>query len=70
MRGMQSHTRNAPLCRFLGMILSVADDGVSQRRKLHTNLILQSRHQRDADKEFGTDGTDPILKSGWPGSAI
>ena len=50
MRGMQSDARNAPLRRLLGMVLSVADDGMAERRKLHTNLILQSCHQRNPDQ--------------------
>ena len=50
MRGMQRNARNTPLRRLLGMILSVADDGMAERRKLHTDLILQSCHQGHPDQ--------------------
>ena len=40
MRSMQSDARYAPLRRLRGMVLSVADDGMAERRKLHSDLIL------------------------------
>ena len=50
MRGMQSDARNTLLRRLLGMVLSVADDWMAERRKLDPDLILQSCHQLDPDK--------------------
>ena len=50
MRGMQSDARYAALQRLLGMVLSVADDWMAERRKLHPYLILQSCHQGNSDK--------------------
>ena len=50
MRSMQSDARNTPLRRLFGMVLSVADDLMAERRKLHPDLILQPCHQRDPDK--------------------
>ncbi len=50
MSGMQSDSRNTSLRRLFGMVLSVADDWMAERRKLHPDLILQPCHQRDSDK--------------------
>ena len=50
MRGMESDAGDAALRRLLGMILAVADDGVSEGRKLDADLILQPCDQRNADK--------------------
>jgi hypothetical protein len=47
MRGMQSDARNMLLRRLLGMVLSVADDWMAERRKLHPDLILQRGHDRE-----------------------
>ena len=55
MRGMQSDARNTLLRRLLGMVLSVADDWMAERRKLHPDLILQSGHQRDPDKRSAAE---------------
>ena len=41
---------NMSLRRLFGMVLSVADDWMAERRKLHPDLVLQPRHQRDSDK--------------------
>ena len=50
MRCVKSHAGNPPLLCLLRTIFSVADHGMSARRKLHPDLVLQSRYQRDADK--------------------
>jgi hypothetical protein len=50
MRGMQSDAGDAALRRLLGMVLSVADDWMAERRKLHPYLMLQSCHQGNSDK--------------------
>jgi hypothetical protein len=50
---MKSDTSNSPLQRLRRMVFSVADDGMADRRKLHSNLILQSRHQRNSDERCG-----------------
>src|SRR5205807_8654091 len=53
MRGMKRDASNAPLRRLCRVILSVADHRMVNRRKLHADLILQSRHQRDSDQRSG-----------------
>jgi hypothetical protein len=40
MRCMKSHAGNAPLFGFLGGIFSIADHGMADCRKLHSNLVL------------------------------
>lgn len=47
---VESDASNSPFRLFGWTILPVADDGVSDRRKLNTDLILQSGNQRDSDK--------------------
>ena len=47
MRRVKGDARNSSLRRFRRMIFSVAHDRVADRRKLHADLILQSRHQRN-----------------------
>ena len=65
MRGMQSDARDAALRRLLGMVLSVADDWMAERRKLHSDLILQSCDQRDPDKRSAAQKAfDRIAKLG------
>lgn len=50
---MKSDARNSPLQRFRLVVLSVADHRVADRRELHSDLILQSRHQRYPDERRG-----------------
>jgi len=50
MSRMKSDARNSPLQRFRLMVLSVADHRMADRRKLHADLILQSRHQRNSNQ--------------------
>ncbi len=57
MRRVQSDASDAPLRCFRGMIFSVADDWMSDRRKLHPDLILQSRRQRNPDERCGPKST-------------
>ncbi len=45
MRGMKSNASNERLRRFLLVVFSIADNRVAHRRKLHSDLILQSCHQ-------------------------
>ena len=54
MPGVQSHASDAPLERFFRMVLSVANDGMGDRRKLHPDLILQSGYQGDAHQRRST----------------
>src|ERR1700730_2045519 len=68
MRGMKSNALNQLLRRFRRMIFSVPDYRVARRRKLHSNLILESCHQLnpyersvrkkafDGIPEFGASG--------------
>lgn len=44
---MQRNPSNSTLRGFVMAVLPVADDRVAERRKLHSNLILQSRQQRN-----------------------
>ena len=50
---MKSDASNSPFRRFRQAVLSVADDRVADRGKLHSDLILQSRHQRNSDQRSG-----------------
>ena len=50
MNGMKSDAGNAPLRLFRRVVLSVADDRVADGGKLHPDLVLQSRDQRNADE--------------------
>ena len=50
---MKSDASNSPLRCFRLVVFSVADDRVADSRKLHSDLILQSRHQRDSDERSG-----------------
>src|SRR5208283_1328276 len=50
MRCVESYARDTALGSLFGMVLSVADDGMAERRKLHADLILQSGHQRNPYK--------------------
>ena len=45
---MKGHPRDSPLCHLFRTILSVSNHRMPDGRKLHPNLVLQSRHQRDA----------------------
>jgi hypothetical protein len=53
MRCMKSDASNSPLQRLRLMVLSVADDRVADGGKLHSDLVLQSRHQRNSDEGRG-----------------
>ena len=53
MRCMKSDTSNSPLRRFRRMVFSVADDRVADGGKLHPDLILQPRQQRNPDERSG-----------------
>ena len=65
MRCMKSDASNSPLRRFRWIVLSVADHGVADRRKLHADLILQSGHERDSDERCASKGAfDGIAKLG------
>jgi len=50
MRCVQSDASNSPLRRFRRVVFSVADDRMADRRELHPDLILQSRHQRHSNQ--------------------
>ena len=50
MRCVKSDARNSPLRRFRQVVFPVTHNWVADRRKLHANLILQSRHQRNPDQ--------------------
>ena len=47
---MKSNAIDQPLRRFRHVVLSIADDRVADRRKLRSDLILQSRDQRHSDE--------------------
>jgi hypothetical protein len=49
-RGMKGNTINERLRRFRRVVFSVADNRVAHRRKLGSDLILQSRHQFNPDE--------------------
>ena len=49
-RGMKSNTSNERLRRFCRVVFSVADNRVAHRRKLGSDLILQSCHQFNPDE--------------------
>ena len=51
---MQSHPVDAPLRGFRRMVFAIADHRVAEGRKLHPNLVLQSRDERDQDERSGT----------------
>ena len=50
MRCVKSDAGDSPLRRFRRVVFSVADHRVADRRKLHSDLILQSRHQRHSNQ--------------------
>ena len=50
MRGMKSNASNERLRRFRRLVFSIADNGVAHRRKLHSDLILQSCYQLHPDE--------------------
>lgn len=63
MRRMKSNAGNSPLRRFRQVVFSVADDRMADRRKLHSDLILQTRHQRHPDQRSAPERAfDPISK--------
>lgn len=63
MPGMKSDASDSPLRRFLPAVLSIADDRMAHRRKLHSDLILQPRHQGNSDKRSASKRPfDGILK--------
>ena len=49
-RCMKSDASNSPFGRFRRVVFPVADYGVSDRGKLHSDLVLQSRHQHYSDE--------------------
>ena len=53
MRGMKSDASNSSLRGLGRVVLSVADDGMADGGKLHPDLVLQSRLQRDSDERSG-----------------
>ena len=57
MRCVKSDTSNSPLRHFCRMVFSVADDRVADGGKLHADLILQSRDQRNPDERSGAQRT-------------
>ena len=64
-RGMKGNASNSPLRRFFHVVFSVTDDRVADCRKLHPDLILQSRHQRHTDERSGHQRSfDAISKLG------
>jgi hypothetical protein len=50
MHGMESNASNKLLRRFRSVVFSIADNRVAHRRKLHSDLILQSCHQLNPDE--------------------
>ena len=71
MRCMESNPSNAPLRSLRRVVLSVADDRVADRRKLHSDLILQSRHQFHSDeRSIREEAFDGISKFGTSRSRI
>ena len=50
MRGMKSNASNQRLRRFRPVVFSIADNRVANRRKLRSDLILQSCHQLNPDE--------------------
>jgi hypothetical protein len=57
MRCMKRDTSNSPVLRFRRMVFSVANDRVVDGGKLHPDLILQSREQRNLDERSGQQRT-------------
>src|ERR1039458_9442129 len=49
-RGVKSNASNSLLRRFLPVVFSIADNRVAHRRKLRSDLILQSCHQLNPDE--------------------
>jgi len=65
MRRVQSDAGNSPLRSFRLVVFPVAHHRVIDRRKLHSNLILQSRHQLNSDQRCAHQGAfDGISKFG------
>jgi hypothetical protein len=58
---------DSPLRRFLGVVFSVTDDWMTNRGKLHSNLILQSCHQCDSDERSGAETTFDAISKFSPG---
>jgi hypothetical protein len=50
MRRMQGNASDESLRRFGKVVLSIANERVADGRKLRSDLILQSRHQRHSDQ--------------------
>ncbi len=50
MSGMKSNASNQLLRRFHPVVFSIADNRVAHRRKLRSDLILQSCHQLNPDE--------------------
>ena len=47
---MKSDASDSPLQRLHRVVFSVANHRVADRGKLHSDLVLQARHQRDSDE--------------------
>jgi hypothetical protein len=53
MGGMKSYAGDPPLGGFRRVVLSVTDDRVADGGKLYSDLVLQSRHQRNPEERSG-----------------
>ena len=70
-RGMKSNASNEGLRRFRGVVFSVADHRVAHRRKLRSDLVLQSRHQLNPDEgSIRKKAFDGISKLGAGGFGV
>lgn len=65
MHGVQSHASNQLFRGFRTAVFSITDDRVSHRRKLRSDLILQSCHQLNPhERGICKDAFNGILKFG------
>ncbi len=65
MRGMESNASNERLRRFLAMVFSIADDRVTNCRKLRPDLVLQSGDQFNShERSVRKQAFDGIAKFG------
>jgi len=65
MHRVKRDASNSPLQSFRRVVFPVADDRVTDCRKLHPNLILQPRHQRNSEERGGAKTAfDEIPKFG------
>ena len=64
-RRMKRHAGNSTLRGFFRTVLPIADDRMPIRGKLHANLILQSRQQRNPQQGSSAKGSfDGVTKLG------